>query len=131
MQNKVIVVDNEMLKRLPPPPPPLRHQEGFYQEGGFVVNPAPAQPRAFTPTEANNNRDNFIVDLKTGAIVMVVEADILPKIKDLLAKLDVPKKMVQIETLLFEKVLNRENSMGLNFLKIGDAAINKNEQAVF
>jgi general secretion pathway protein D len=34
--------------------------------------------------------------------------------------------MVQIETLLFEKVLNRENSYGLNLLKIGDAACNIN-----
>ena len=93
----------------------LYQQEGFYQEGGYVVNPAPAQPRVFEPTTANNDRDNFIVDPKTGAIVMVVEADIIPKIKDLLRKLDVPKKMVQIETLLFEKVLNRENSIGSKF----------------
>ena len=53
---------------------------------------------------------------------MVVEADLLPKMRELLRKLDVPKRMVQIETLLFEKVLNRENSYGLNLLKIGDLA---------
>lgn len=141
VQNKVIVVDNNNNSdgsSLPPIPPPqkeppllLYQQEGFYQEGGYVVNPAPAQPRIFEPTVANNNRDNFIVDVKTGAIVMVVEADILPKMKDLLRKLDVPKKMVQIETLLFEKILNRENSVGLNLLKIGDAAMNKNVTGAF
>lgn len=141
VQNKVVVVDNN------PPGPPipvpvvpasqkepplgLYGTEGFYQEGGFIVNPAPAQPGVFTQTEANNDRDNFIVDVKTGSIVMVVEADILPKIKDLLRKLDVPKKMVQIETLLFEKVLNRENSVGLNLLKIGDTALNKNASGLF
>lgn len=126
IQNKV-VVDNSGPPMPPPlvpppqkePPPFLYQQEGFYQEGGYVVNPAPAQPRIFMPTNPNNDRDNFIVDAKTGAIVMVVEADVLPKIKDLLRKLDVPKKMVQIETLLFEKILNRENSIGLNLLKIG------------
>lgn len=140
VQNKVVVVDNNNpggppVPPVPPPqkepPPTLYGQEGFYQEGGFIVNPAPAQPGVFERTEANNNRDNFIVDVKTGSIVMVVEADILPKIKDLLRKLDVPKKMVQIETLLFEKVLNRENSIGLNLLKIGDTALNKNKAGVF
>lgn len=124
-----------LLSPAPPPqrepPPSLYQPEGFYQEGGYIVNPAPAQPRVFESTQANNGRDNFIVDVKTGSIVMVVEADILPKMKELLRKLDIPKKMVQIETLLFEKVLNRENSIGLNLLKIGDAAMNKNLTGAF
>ncbi|WP_075883743.1 type II secretion system protein GspD [Candidatus Protochlamydia sp. W-9] len=102
------------------PPQTLYGQEGYYQEGGFIVNPAPAQPGAFIQTDPNVGRDNFIVDAKSGSIVMVVEADILPKIKELLRKLDVPKKMVQIETLLFEKILTRENTFGLNLLKIGE-----------
>ncbi len=139
VQNKVVVVDNNgqggppVSPISPPQEPPstLYQQDGFYQEGGYIVNPAPAQPRVFEPTEANNDRDNFIVDVKTGAIVMVVEADVLPKIKDLLRKLDVPKKMVQIETLLFEKILNRENSVGLNLLKIGDAALNRHATGAF
>lgn len=142
VQNKVVVNDNVGGPAGGPPPPPvpppqkeppllLYQQEGFYQEGGYIVNPAPAQPRVFAPNNPNTDRDNFIVDVKTGAIVMVIEADILPKLKDLLRKLDVPKKMVQIETLLFEKILNRENSFGLNLLKIGDAAINKNTTGAF
>lgn len=84
---------------------PLRPQEklyseSFYQDGNIVVNPAPvtlgSAPKEFT----NDDRHNFIVDVKTNAIVMVVEADILPKMKDLLKKLDIPKKMVEIEVLL-------------------------------
>jgi len=130
-QNKAAVLDNNAPPGEPPPPPPVYQQDGFYQEGGYIVNPAPAQPRIFEPTTANRDRDNFIVDVKTGAIVMVVEADILPKIKDLLRKLDVPKKMVQIETLLFEKILNRENSLGLNLLKIGEAAANHHRTGAF
>lgn len=55
---------------------------------------------------------------------MVIEADILPKIKELIKKLDVPKRMVQIEALLFERRLNRENNFGLNLLRIGDCADN-------
>lgn len=137
-QAGTVVVENNGIPPEAPLPPPqkepplgLYQQEGFYQEGGYIVNPAPAQPRVFAPTTANNDRDNFIVDVKTGTIVMVVEADIVPKIKDLLRKLDVPKRMVQIETLLFEKVLNRECNIGLNLLKIGDAARNKHETGAF
>ncbi len=117
---------------LPPPPqkePPsqLYGEEGYYQEGGYIVNPKPIEPRSFTNKKSNEGRDNFIVDPKSSSIVMVVEADILPKLKDLLRKLDVPKKMVQIETLLFEKVLTRENSVGLNLLKVGEhIASNRN-----
>ncbi|MCP5470297.1 MAG: type II secretion system protein GspD [Chlamydiales bacterium] len=69
-----------------------------------------------------DGRNNFIVDAKTGAIIMVVEQDALPKIKELLKKLDVPKKMVQIECLLFEKKITNKNKSGLNLLRIGDAA---------
>lgn len=138
-QNRREAFDYSGAPSSPPPIPPpqkeppsqLYQQEGFYQEGGYIVNPAPAQPRVFAPTTANNDRDNFIVDAKTGAIVMVVEADILPKMKDLLRKLDVPKKMVQIETLLFEKILNRENSIGLNLLKIGQAASHHHSTGAF
>lgn len=131
VQNKVVVVDNNNL------PGSDSGEDGSssgpmpYQTGGYVINPAPAQPGLILPTVANNNRNNFIVDIKSGSIVMVVEADILPRIKDLLRKLDVPKRMVQIETLLFEKILNRENSIGLNLLRIGDAALNKTTTGAF
>lgn len=113
------------------PLPGIYPQDTYYQEGGYIVNPAPAQPRVFEQTTTNNDRDNFIVDIKTGSIVMVVEADVVPKLKDLLRKLDVPKKMVQIETLLFEKILNRESGIGLNLLKIGDAAMNHHGSGFF
>lgn len=123
----VTVVENNAGPVLPPPaqlqpPNTLYGEEGFYQEGGFIVNPAPAQPGIIPERIPNQDRNNFIVDVKTGSIVMVVEVDILDKMKDLLRKLDVPKRMVQIETLLFEKVLNRENNFGLNLLKFADAA---------
>ncbi len=140
------------LAEVPPPPPPNQqytqqnlqpqpvvdsisgagilpsklYQNDFYQQGGYIVNPLPIEPRVTKAPEANKGRDNFIVDLKTGAIVMVVEADLLSRIKDLIKKLDVPKKMVQIETLVIEKRLMRNDTFGLNLLRIGDSAINKN-----
>jgi len=133
--------ENPVIEPVIPPPPDIPQkqppatlygEEGFYQEGGYIVNPAPAQPQAIATPEPNRDRNNFIVDLKTGSIVMVVETDMLPKIKELIHKLDVPKKMVQIETLLFEKMLNRETNFGLNLLKLGDCASNINKTcAVF
>lgn len=103
-----------------PPPLPVPYEQGFFLTDDFVVNRMPRRERE----PVNQGRNNFIVDLKSGAIVMVVESDILPKIKDLLKKLDVPKKMVQIEVLLFEKKLHQENDFGLNLLRIGDIARN-------
>lgn len=64
--------------------------------------------------------EHFIPDPKTGSLLMVVRRSVYPKIRDLLRKLDVPKKMVQIEVLLFERTLNSQNSFGLNLLKLGD-----------
>jgi len=132
----------------PPPPPPLPgdgpfiggnnpqqpypprnvYDDGFYLNDRYVVDNSPIETREIDP---NLDRSNFIVDPKTGSIVMVVDADILPKMKDLLKKLDVPKKMVQIEVLLFEKRIEKQNNFGLNLLKIGSAACNSNETGFF
>lgn len=111
--------------------PSKLYQNDFYQQGGYIVNPTPIEPRTQRPPVANQGRDNFIVDLKTGAIVMVVEAEILHKIKDLIKKLDVPKKMVQIETLVVEKRLVHNDSFGLNLLRIGNGALNQNLSSFF
>ncbi|MEL7431246.1 MAG: secretin N-terminal domain-containing protein [Chlamydiota bacterium] len=66
---------------------------------------------------------NFIVDPKTGAILMVIRKDQIPKIKALLQKIDVPKKMVQIDVLLVEKRTQDQKRSGINLLKIGSNAI--------
>ena len=106
------------------------YKEKFYQEGGYIINPAPIQPGISEKKDFNKDRTNFIVDGKSGSIVMVVEADILPRMKDLIRKLDVPKKMVQIDVLLFEKIMKRENTIGLNLLRTGDAASNTHRHAL-
>lgn len=132
--------DSDPLDDLPPLPPPLPNPnpptqlpiQGIFQEGylltdQFIVGGEEPNINNTRPIP-NFNRENFIVDQKTGTIVMVVEADILPKMKELIKKLDVPKKMVQIEVMLFEKRLARNDNMGLNLLQIGDAvASNVNE----
>lgn len=63
---------------------------------------------------------SFIADSKTGSLIMVVEKEALPKLKMLLKKLDVPKKMVRIEVLLFERKLSHQRKSGLNLLRLGE-----------
>ena len=105
-----------------PFPPANIYDDGYYLDSNHVVNGA--NKKLDLNTNPNAGRNNFIVDLKTGSIVMVVEADILCKMKDLIKKLDIPKKMVQIEVLLFEKRIEKDNSFGLNLLRLGDRASN-------
>lgn len=111
---------------IPLPPPQRQYIDGFYQEGNFPINPTPVEPPIAGPLRPRSNRPNFIVDYKTGAIVMVVEVDLLAKLKELIKRLDVPKKMVQLDVLLFEKRLAKKNNFGLNLLRIGSCATNTN-----
>lgn len=94
--------------------------QGYYTNGRnyFIDSDEPKAPKP----PPNQGRDNFIVDPKTNALVMVVEADILQELKDLIKKLDVPKKMVQIEVMLVEQVLTHNDALGLNLLRLGSAA---------
>jgi general secretion pathway protein D len=74
--------------------------------------------------DAKKNQEitnNFVVDAKSGSILMVVRKDELPKLKELLKKLDEPKKMVQIDVLLVERKLQDRRQTGINLLKIGSA----------
>ncbi len=98
----------------PPPTPPVVHPP--------VVTATTAAAQKQTSATLN-----FIPYPKTGAVMMVVRRDTLPKIKELIKILDVPKKMVQMEVLLFEKRLTNQNNFGLNLLKLGDAAKNVHE----
>ena len=106
------------------PPPIGLYDEGFYLSDKFIVNPYPGEPRPIREKNPNLSRNNFIVDPKTNSIVMVIEVEAVQKIKELIHKLDVPKKMVQIEVLLFEKKLTKQDNFGLNLLKVGNCASN-------
>ena len=107
------------------------YADSFYQEGTYSVNPAPVQPNIpfEKQSDPNQNRSNFLVEPKSGAIVMVVERNALPKLKELIRKLDVPKKMVQIDVLLFEKKVNKQTNFGLDLLRIGSKASNTRQSS--
>jgi general secretion pathway protein D len=90
-------------------------------EGFFATAPQqPAQDAAQQSSSTTIKIDHFIPDPKTGTILMTVRRDSLTRLKDLLKKLDIPKKMVQIEVLLFERRLSSENNYGLNLLRLGN-----------
>lgn len=95
-----------------------------------VVTPLPAVAATIESQKEKSYTTNFIPYPKTGTIMMVVRRDTLPQIKDVLRKLDVPKKMVQIEVLLFEKRVRNENNFGLNILRLGSAATNTHQTAL-
>ncbi len=73
---------------------------------------------------------NFIVDSKTTSILMVVKREELPKIKTLLKKLDVPKRMVQLDVLLVEKKFKDNREIGFSLLQLGTNSSGKKETAV-
>src|SRR6185437_3196609 len=86
----------------------------------LVVAPPPLKPGVATTVDIEQGfSEHFIPDPKSGTLLMTVQRDVLPKIKELLKKLDVPKKMVQLEVLLFERRLHAQNNFGLNLLKLG------------
>ena len=107
-------------------PPQLYPSDSYYQ-GGFPISPAPVAPADSRNLRKKSNRANFIVDEKTAAIVMVVEVDILPSLKDLIRRLDVPKKMVQLEVLLLERRGHKKTDFGLNLLRLGSCANDRND----
>lgn len=112
-----------------PPPPNL------YPGPNTVFNPVlPANPPFVQPGTIDKTQKtgfgNFIVDAKTTSILMVVRREELPKIKDLLKKMDVPKRMVQLEVLLVEKKLTDRREVGFDLLQFGTNASHKNENAV-
>jgi len=64
---------------------------------------------------------NFIVDPKNSSLLMVIKKEDIPQIEELLTKLDVPRKMVQIEVLLVEKKMQDSKQSGINLLQIGSS----------
>ena len=111
----------------PPPEPQLSPPTYGPPPYSSVVHPPTAVAATIEAQKERSYTTNFIPDPKTGSIMMVVRRDTLEKIKGLIRKLDVPKKMVQIEVLLFEKKIKNHNNFGLNLLRLGSAATNTHQ----
>ncbi len=93
------------------------------------VNPPFVQP-GIIEKKPKSNFGNFVVDAKTTSILMVIRREELSKIKSLLKKLDVPKKMVQIDVMLVEKKLQDRRQVGFNLLQFGANASGINQNSV-
>lgn len=115
VQNEVV----EAVAQLPRIPIGVINDTGFLSTANYLHNPEDRRKPRLPP---NQGRDNFLVDPKTGSLIMVIEEDLIPRMKSLLKRLDVPKRMVQIEVMLVEQVITNDNDIGLNFLKIGSMA---------
>lgn len=91
----------------------------------LVVSPNQVgYPHLSGPSTDANLPSQIVVDPKSGALAMVVEPTLMPKLKELIAKLDTPKKMVRVDFLLFEKKISDEMQFGLDLLRTGSAASN-------
>ncbi len=109
------------------------YDEPFYESGNPIINPRPIGYKEEGNNEdhaRNQDHPNFIVDPKSGSIVLVVEKDLLEQMQEVIARLDVPKKMVHIEVLLVEKQITDNKSYGLNLLRLGDAASQMDKTSV-
>jgi len=111
----------------PPPEPQLSPPTYGPPPYSTVAHPPTAVAATIEAQKKKSYTTNFIPDPKTGSVMMVVRRDTLSKIKDLIRKLDVPKKMVQIEVLLFEKRIKNQNDFGLNLLRLGSAATDSHQ----
>lgn len=95
-------------------------------------------PPRFANTEVNGTKSNekqekgaeksksfnFIPYPATGSILMVVRKDTLDKLKEVIKRLDIAKRMVEIDVLLVERRVVNQSRSGINLLKIGANASN-------
>lgn len=94
------------------------------------VAPGVIEPGKIEPEKRSFSSSNFVVDNKTGSILMTVRRNELEKIKSILKKLDVPKKMAQIDVLLVERKLQDRMQTGINILKIGTNDVESKQNSV-
>ena len=120
-------IEGEAPKSKKSPKPPLRLKLPPPANG---VHPPAVVAATIEKQKEKSNTIHFIPYPKTGSIMMVVRRDTLDKIKELIQKLDVAKKMIQIEVLLFEKRIKNRNNFGLNLLELGAVATNTRQAGV-
>lgn len=94
-----------------------------------VTSQAVTSKRPDKKSQSAEVSGNFVVYPKTGTIIMVVEQELLPKLKTLLHQLDIPKRMVKIDVLFFERKTEDRSRFGLDVLRIGSSANNSANRA--
>lgn len=118
------------------PPPPMDGSEYTDYDYGYqnpFMNPYASyeERNEKDPMMVNKEKEGcFLPYASSNSLLMVVRKDTLPKIKEVIKRLDVPKRMVEIEVLLCERRLQNTNRSGLNILKLGQNAIGKDHQTL-
>ncbi len=85
------------------------------------------KPAVSIPSPINSKHiENFFPYPETNSILMTVRKNTLDKLKEIIKKIDRPKKMVEIEVLLCERRFASSNKSGINLLKLGGGAKNVN-----
>lgn len=107
--------------------PKLSSSKGTNNFSGTPNNMGPyGQPKdessPLKSTAKELKSEHFFPFPATGSLLMVVRKDTLGKIKEILKKLDKPKRMVEIEVLLCERRVGNTSSSGINLLKLADSA---------
>lgn len=101
------------------------------EKPSLVVDPKPVEAYSNSNDKAKGSYPNFIIDGKSGNVIFVVKLGLLERLKELTKRIDIPKKMVQIEILLFEKKVTDQTQFGLNLLQLGSSAKNLTNQSSF
>ncbi len=69
--------------------------------------------------EVFESLSSIVVDPKTSSLLMIIKKEEVKTLEAILKKIDVPKRMVQIDVLLVERTLRDSKQTGINILKIG------------
>ena len=87
----------------------------------------PKEKQSQQKEEPKLKSGNFIPSPSTGSILMVIRKDMVGKIKEVIRRLDIPKRMVEIEVLMVERRLKNTSRSGVNILRLGTTAKNVNQ----
>lgn len=101
------------------------------QAGGNPVSPWLNPPPETSEDKIKREKPTtFIPNPASGSVLMVVRKDLLPKIKEVISRVDTPKRMVEIEILLCERITTDRMKTGIDLLKIGSPASNTTANGV-
>ena len=73
----------------------------------------------FTGDRTKRGSKHFIPYAASGSILMIIQKNMLSKIKDVIKRFDIPDKMVELQVILCERILNHSSRSGMNLLKFG------------
>ena len=105
-------------------------QEDHRRDGNLPINPAFIKPGTIEKNASPEIANNIVVDPKTSSLLMIIRKEEAKSLEAVLKRIDVPKRMVQIEVLLVERTLRDSKQTGINLLKIGSSTSNKTSAMV-